>query len=297
MTLGDELLLLAIDPHGGRIRVARRLGIALRLAELLDLVQAGRIEVLPGTGVVNVRDTTRTADRRLSNTLRRLRSSSPAPTVATWIASTPPGLVREYLSRLEDQKAVRVDRGTSRQPRVPPGVELRDRARQSALRQRVVGVARGEGSGADGGEAEQSAFALAVLTHACGLDARLFHGPRGWMIRRRLARLQGRQPLTGSTGADAAPVGDGESPPVPARVLPFAFTDAAWQMVSVLQVARDIDVWSVTYGSEGTHRHDPASGHHGGGHFGGGDHGGHGSHGGFGDSGGFGSGGHTGGHN
>ncbi|MHA6763814.1 GOLPH3/VPS74 family protein [Streptacidiphilus sp. PAMC 29251] len=192
MTLGDDLLLLAIHPRTGRIRVADRIGFGLQAAELLELALFERIELTSGIGRVEVRDTAPVEDRRLNNSLQRLGRTSPAPTLKSWIRETPRGLAQEYLSRLEDQKAVRVDRMAPRRPQVPPAVTLVDRARQGAVRQRVERAARGEV------DTDPAARGLASLVHACGLDARLYRGPRGWAIRGRLARLDSGQPLSGT---------------------------------------------------------------------------------------------------
>ncbi|MGW0936044.1 GOLPH3/VPS74 family protein [Streptomyces sp. NPDC002666] len=107
MTTGDELLLLAIVPGRQRIRIRsdNRLRYALRTSELADLCLAGRIAV--GRRRIEVLDTRPVEDRRLSNVLQGLGAATPPPGLKDWLRRTPRSLIVEYLSRLEDQKAVR----------------------------------------------------------------------------------------------------------------------------------------------------------------------------------------------
>ncbi|MFJ6850388.1 GPP34 family phosphoprotein [Streptomyces sp. NPDC091271] len=110
MATADELLLLAIVPgrHRIRIRSESRLRYALRASELADLCLAGRIVV--GRRLIEVLDTQPIEDRRLSNVLQGLGAAAPPLGPRDWLRRTPRSLTVEYLSRLEDQKAVRVRR-------------------------------------------------------------------------------------------------------------------------------------------------------------------------------------------
>ncbi|MFI5750552.1 GPP34 family phosphoprotein [Streptomyces sp. NPDC051644] len=98
MTTGDELLLLAIVPGSRRIRIRAedRLRFALRAAELADLGLAGRIAV--GLRRIEVIDSRRVEDRRLSNVLHSLGATAPPPGRKDWLRRTPRSLTIEYMA-------------------------------------------------------------------------------------------------------------------------------------------------------------------------------------------------------
>ncbi|WP_327369569.1 GOLPH3/VPS74 family protein [Streptomyces sp. NBC_01217] len=185
MTTGDELLLLALRPGRRRIRIRAedRLRFALRASELADLGRAGRIAIGPRR--IEVRDSRQVEDRRLNNVLRSLGATAPPPSLKDWLRRTPRSLTTEYLSRLEDQKAVRVRRWRDPSGRARHDILSVDLPRRRALLARLDNVIRSgpAASTADGN------LTLAVLVQAAGLASAAYPGLRGIADRRRLAAL------------------------------------------------------------------------------------------------------------
>ncbi|MFG2632150.1 GPP34 family phosphoprotein [Streptomyces sp. NPDC048473] len=264
MTTGDELLLLAIVPGSRRIRIRAedRLRFALRAAELADLGLAGRIAV--GLRRIEVIDSRRVEDRRLSNVLHSLGATAPPPGRKDWLRRTPRSLTIEYLSRLEDQKAVRVRRWRDPGGRTRHDILFVDLPRRRALLARLDGVVR-SGSAMSTGDRD---LILAVLVQTAGLAPAVYPGLRGMADRRRLAAL--------TATVRAAPAADEEL----AAALTAGVDALARQLLGELS---DLYADFTTGGHSLGHDLDPGSwseggaggtGHHGGGH-------GDGSHGGW----------------
>ncbi|MFG2563421.1 GPP34 family phosphoprotein [Streptomyces sp. NPDC048496] len=270
MTMGDELLLLAIRPGRRRIRIRAedRLRFALRASELADLGLAGRIAVGPRR--IEVMDSQRVEDRRLNNVLRSLGATAPPPSLKDWLRRTSRSLTTEYLSRLEDQKAVRVRRWRDPSGRTRHDILSVDLPRRQALLARLDSVVR---SGSEMSAADRD-LTLAALVQAAGLAPAAYPGLRGITDRRRLATLAATFRLVPAT-AKAAPAADEE--------LAAALTTGADVLTrQLLGELSDLYADFTTGGHSLGHDLDPGSwseggaggaGHHGGGH---GD-GGHGS--------------------
>ncbi|HEY3873479.1 MAG TPA: GPP34 family phosphoprotein [Actinocrinis sp.] len=179
MALGEDLLMAAIAPRGGRVRVPDRIGFALRAAELVDLVLAGRIEV-EGRRIAVIGQTP-IGDRRLAGVLAALESENEAPTVKTWLrgALEDVTMAGEYFSLLQDQGAVRVEQRRNA-ALTDPRIVVLDTARRAAVLARIDGVAQGRA-------APPPDVVLAGLVSACRLDRHLYRGPFGRSARRRLA--------------------------------------------------------------------------------------------------------------
>ncbi|MFF1649365.1 GPP34 family phosphoprotein [Streptomyces sp. NPDC058240] len=205
MTTGDELLLLAIVPGRQRIRIRGedRLRFALRTSELADLGLAGRIAV--GRRRIEVLDTRPVEDRRLSNVLHSLGAAAPPPGLKDWLRRTPRSLPIEYLSRLQDQKAVRVRRWRDSSGRTRHDILSVDLPRRRALLTRLDSVVR---SGSARSTADRD-FTLAVLAQAARLAPAAYPGLRGITDRRRMAALAATHRLAPAT-AGAVPVADEE---------------------------------------------------------------------------------------
>ncbi|MFF2412414.1 GPP34 family phosphoprotein [Streptomyces sp. NPDC058092] len=199
MTLGDELLLLAAVPGRRRIRIRAedRLRFALRASELVDLGLAGRITASPRR--IEVTDSRRVEDRRLSNVLRSLGAADPPPSLKDWLRQTPRSLTIEYLSRLEDQKAVRVRRWRDPGGRTHHDILSVDLPRRRALLGRLDSVVR---SGSAMPKAARD-VRLAVLVQAAGLAPAAYPGLQGITDRRRLAALAAPDHLTPATAGTA----------------------------------------------------------------------------------------------
>ncbi|MFE7263793.1 GPP34 family phosphoprotein [Streptomyces sp. NPDC057592] len=203
MTTGDELLLLAVVPGKQRIRIRSedRLRYALRTSELADLCLAGRIAV--GHRRIEVLDARPVEDRRLSSVLQSLGATAPPPGLKDWLGRTPRSLTVEYLSRLEDQKAVRIRRWRDSSGRTRNDILSVDLPRRQALLTRLDSVVRS-------GSARSTAdLTLAVLAQAARLAPAAYPGLRGITDRRRMAALAAKHRLTPAT-AGAVPVTDEE---------------------------------------------------------------------------------------
>jgi len=201
MTLGDDLMLLAIRPRTGRVHRYERMDFALRAAELFELALAGRIGVATAHGRIVVGNAAPTGERRLDNVLRLLDAATPEPTIRDWLKRTWRGTTTAYLSRLEDQGAIRVDRRARRYAGSPPPIAVLDRPRHAATKQRVTEAARHPDCAA-------LDRALAALVHAAGLAGPLYRGPHRRATRHRLARLSEVAPFALDGVAGTAVPGD-----------------------------------------------------------------------------------------
>lgn len=99
-------------------------------------------------------------------------------------ARTRSSLVTEYVSRLQDQKAVRVRRWRDRGGRTRNDIRSLDVPRRRALVARLDAVIR---PGAGAAPAAGRDLVLAALVQAAGLAGAVYPGPRGFPARRRLA--------------------------------------------------------------------------------------------------------------
>lgn len=98
MTLGADLVLLAVDEGRGTVRLATQLGVALAAAELVELARTRRIEAV-GEGIRVVEDL-RTGDPVLDETLARLSASPKAILITDWIALQAGGRVTAQLAAM-----------------------------------------------------------------------------------------------------------------------------------------------------------------------------------------------------
>ncbi|MGW5349253.1 GPP34 family phosphoprotein [Streptomyces sp. NPDC004031] len=224
MTMGDELLLLAITPgrlhRGLRIRSPQRLRLALRAAELAELALAGRVEV--GERRITVRDRTPVEVPRLSGVLRVLDGAEPPPTLEEWLRGAPHSLVAEYVSRLQDRKAVRVHRWRGRDGRTRHDILSVDLPRRRAAVARVTAAVRAAPGPADGDAALAYGLALAVLARSARLAAAVHPGLRGLPARRRLAALAAPGGESGLLGGAVAAAYAAEAA---AARIPDAYSD------------------------------------------------------------------------
>ncbi|MFG1806433.1 GPP34 family phosphoprotein [Streptomyces sp. NPDC049040] len=267
--MGDDLLLLAMVPGRRRIRVRseERLRFALRAAELAELSLAGRITVGPRR--IEVLDSRRVETPRLTNVLHGLASADSPPGLQSWLRRTPRSLTTEYLSRLEDQKTVRVRRQRDRGGRTRYHILSVDLPRRRAVVSRLDAAIQADPRTA----AHERDLVLARLAHAAGIAGAVHPGLSGYAGRRRMAALA-EMDGTAAAVAAAVPAADGE------------LTDALTAGVRTLTDRLDHELREVysdlTTGGHGL-GHDlhagnwsdgGGGGHHGGGHHGGGHHGG-----------------------
>jgi hypothetical protein len=194
MTMGDELLLLALTPgrRRTRVRAPERLRHALRAAELAELALLGRVVV--GERRIEVLGGGRLGVPRLDNLLALLAAAQPPPSPRDWLRAAPRSLTAEYLSRAHDQKTVRVRRHRDRVGGTSYDIDSLDVGRRGALVARLAAAVRAASAGgAEAGSQVGGEYAydvtLAVLAHAAGLGPALHPGLRGLAARRRMAAL------------------------------------------------------------------------------------------------------------
>ena len=181
-TLGEDLLLLAIDPGNGALRHRGRLRFGLMGAELAALAAAGRIDISNGRIVVTDGTGVATGDEDLDAALAALATARRPPRPSNWVSHARRNITERYLERLAAAGSVQRQKGAlvTRWPIV-------DGSRPSAARAKVDAVALGAGQ-FDAAEA-----ALAGLISAIGLSSQLYPGWANRAVRRRLREIASQQ--------------------------------------------------------------------------------------------------------
>src|SRR5215469_855648 len=181
-TLGEDLLLLAIDPGNGALRHRGRLRFGLMGAELAALAAVGRIGLSDRRIVVTDATGLSTGDQDLDAALAALVAARRPPRPSTWVGHSRRKITESYLERLATAGAVQRQKGAlvTRWPIV-------DGSRWSAARAKVDAVALGSGQ-FDAAEA-----ALAGLVSAIGLSSQLYPGWGNRAVRRRLREIASQQ--------------------------------------------------------------------------------------------------------
>jgi Golgi phosphoprotein 3 (GPP34) len=133
MTMGADLVVLAVDEARGCVRLEQQLGFALAAAELVDLARARRIEVTDGTIVVI--ESLRTGDPVLDDTLAGLGAASKYHTVAGWVAMQAVNRVAVHLEAMIRSGEIegRLTKVSLNSPAQPAGLRLADPDRRSQL--------------------------------------------------------------------------------------------------------------------------------------------------------------------
>jgi len=181
-TLGEDLLLLAIDPGNGALRHRSRLRFGLMGAELAALAAAGRIDISNGKIVVTDGTGLTTGDQDLDAALAALATARRPPRPSNWVSHARRSITESYLQRLAAAGSVQRQKGAlvTKWPIV-------DGSRPSAARAKVDAVALGS-SQFDAAEA-----ALAGLVSAIGLSSQLYPGWGNRAVRRRLREIATQQ--------------------------------------------------------------------------------------------------------
>ena len=141
MTLGADLVALAVDETRGDIRCATQLGYVLAAAELVDLARARRIEAV-GSGI-RVVEELRTGDPVLDRTLGRLAAGSKEPSIGFWIDLAAPDRLAVHLAAMigSGELAGRLVRPSLDSPARPVGLRVADSGRRKLLAEKLVAVA------------------------------------------------------------------------------------------------------------------------------------------------------------
>lgn len=267
MTLGEDLLLLAVHRRSGRIRNVERMAPALRALQLIELTLAGRVTVEQGR--VAAKDATPIGHRLVDHALGSLCAKEKPPKIEEWLRGdrTEIGILGQYLALLGRQQVIRIGhrgQGLARSTHVT----VRDQERYAQARARIDRVAGGEAS------ATAQDHALASIVHACGLGPCLYRGPHRLVARRRLAKFDVPREVAESISSAVASV-DAEMANAVAEALSAGLARMARELTVVLRQEYRLETYSHTYGDG--HHHTPTdisthSGHH---HMGSGDFGGH----------------------
>lgn len=173
MTVGADLVLLAVDEHRGPFKPTHRLSVALAGAELVDLARARRIEASTDTRV-SVTDTRPTGDPVLDATLRALSSDSERLLMTFAVALYLPNRVEQHVSALLESGELR-GRQLTMNLDGPPSfgvLHLADPRRRAELTDRL--------SAAADGQDDLAVDAFGALAHIAGLSV----APWSWSLRR-----------------------------------------------------------------------------------------------------------------
>jgi hypothetical protein len=183
MTLGADLLILAVDAPQGTVRMPNKLGFALAAAELVDLASARRIEAADGH--IHVTEQLRTGDPVLDETLQRLTGDPKGAAIDNWIAMQAPDRVQVHIAALLESGELSGKPVPTRlnAPPKPHGLRVADPRRRAALAEKLVDVARHEV------ELEDDAFG--ALAHAAGLPEHVVTGMTKHRVANRLKDLAG----------------------------------------------------------------------------------------------------------
>jgi hypothetical protein len=175
-TLGEDLVVLAIQPGNGTLAARQRLPYGLRGSELVRLAFSGRAGITQGRIVVL--DHRPTGDDRLDAALASLARGRRPPPAKAWVGRPGSGSCDAYLARLAAAGAIREER--DKLLGFIPVVRWRiaDPARAADTRARLDAIVHGTG------EVDTAQAALAGLAGAV-----LYPGLARRPLRKRLERI------------------------------------------------------------------------------------------------------------
>ena len=258
MTLGEDLLLLAVHPRNGRVRNVERMSPALRALQLIELSLAGRVAVEQGR--IATKNPLPVGHRLLDNSLSSLSAEAKPPKVEAWLRgkSAEAGALGQYIALLGRQQVIRVEyrgQGLARSTRIT----VRDHERLAEAWARLDAVAHGDAS------ATVEDRALAGIVHVCGLGSHLYRGPHRVLARRRLARFTVPQGVAESMQA-VVTAADAELANAIAEALSSGIAKMTKELTVVLRQEYRLDMYSSHSSSGGHHHHTSIdtsnSGHH-----------------------------------
>ena len=182
MSMGAELVLLAIDDRRGEVRNGRQVALVVAAAELVELALDGRIG-LSGAHLT-VREMGGVTDPELSSALMKLSTEQRPMTVEAWLAARGDlGRVRRYVLALARVGAVRVDDASKPLAgKDPMVVHVGNSDSTQAAVNRFRGVAKGA-------HASVTDEAYAALADAAGLTSTYLGGLSNRRARARVATL------------------------------------------------------------------------------------------------------------
>jgi Golgi phosphoprotein 3 (GPP34) len=268
-TLGEDLVLLSIDPRTGRVTTAEKIPYGLMGSELVRLAATGRVDIT-GDRIV-VRSPAPTGDPELDQALASIAQSRKPPRPRTWVGHPRRHIRDEYLARLVRAGALREETsailGRRRHAITAPAA-----VRLTAARALLDTIARSDG------QVPPTQAAFAGLAHAIGLDARLYPRWADRPLRRRLAQIaKGRHTApapagpaitsaTSAAGAAATTNAAARAATAASMAAVQAATDAA--VAAAVQSATDAAVASAVAAASAastaaaTHHGGASGGHH-----------------------------------
>jgi len=192
-TLGDDLVLLSLNPGSGRVSTVRKIGYGLMGSELVRLAAGGRVDIEAGRIVV--RNALPIGDAELDAALASMVNARRPPRAERWVGRPRPGICNAYLERLAAAGSIRKESAVLTRWRITrPQLVADARARLDSV---AVSTA----------PLDLSQAAFGGLAHAIGLDALLYSGWGNRGIRKRFEQIaKGRQmaPATQRTSHSAA---------------------------------------------------------------------------------------------
>jgi hypothetical protein len=195
-TLGDDLVLLAIEPDRGTIAARNRLPYGLRGSELVRLAASGRVGITSDRIVVL--DARPTGDDRLDAALASLAGARRPPKPKAWVGHPGSQIVDAYLARLAAAGVIREDR------RMLLGFipalrwQIADAARAADTRARLDAIVYA------GGPVDTAQAAFAGLASASGLGPVLYPGMAHRHLRKRLEQIAKGELTQGAGAAQTA---------------------------------------------------------------------------------------------
>ena len=265
-TLGEDLVLLAIEPDRGTIAARNRLPYGLRGSELVRLAASGRVGI--SSDRIVVLDDGPTGDERLDAALVSLVRSRRPPRPKAWVGHPGAGICDAYLARLAAAGAIREDRGTLLGFIPALRWRIADAARAADTRARLDAIVHAAGP------VDTAQAALAGLASASGLGPVLYPGMANRRLRKRLEQIaKGELTRPATQAGQAAQAATQASADAAARAAARAATDAATSAATdaATQAATQAATHAaVSAAVHAAHHAASDAGAHGGGHGGGG---------------------------
>ena len=173
--LGEDLVLLSLDPGSGRVRTAQKIGYGLMGSELVRLAARGRVDVEEGRLIV--RSSEPTGDAGLDAALASIAASRRSLKAERWVGRPRHDICASYLERLAAAGQLRKERGLLTRWRIV------DAQRVADARSRLDAITVPDA------QLDLAQAALGGLAHAIGLDAALYPGRANRDIRNRFKQI------------------------------------------------------------------------------------------------------------
>lgn len=261
-TLGEDLVLLSVDPGSGKLKTSEKVPYGLMGSELIRLAASARVDIADDRIVL--RSPGLTGDPQLDLALTSLAESRRPPRPRNWVGHPRRHIGEEYLARLVQAGALREDRsavlGLRRYAIVATDRVAAARALLDAIAQSA-------------GQVPLTQAAFAGLAHAIGLDAYLYPGWASRPMRKRLAEIaRGRHTAPGgavitsaTSAAESAAAAQSASEAAiqtATSAATSAAVSAAIQSATDAAVSAAVSAAAAASADAGAHHGAAAGGHH-----------------------------------